>query len=63
MYAYEFWQLTCDISWDEVAFMSQFQFGFHGDMKDLLLTMLDPTTLSQIITQVVHYDNRLFEHQ
>jgi hypothetical protein len=30
-------------------------------MKHLLLTMLDPTTLSQKIAQVVHCDNCFFE--
>ncbi len=49
MYASEYKQLTCDISWDGATFMSQFQFGFHGNVKDLLLTMHDPTTLSQVI--------------
>jgi hypothetical protein len=46
VYAFEFKQLTCDISWDEVELMNQFQFGLYGDMKDLLLTMLNPITLS-----------------
>jgi hypothetical protein len=32
-------------------------------MKDLLLTMPNPTTLSQAIVQVVRCDNQLFEHQ
>ncbi len=32
-------------------------------MKDLLLTLLDPSTLSQAITQVVLCDNRFFEHR
>jgi hypothetical protein len=62
MYISKFRQLAFDISWDEATFMSQFQFGLYGDMKDLLLTMLDPVTLSQAITQVMHYDNQFFEH-
>ncbi len=62
VYAFEFKKLTCDISWDKVAFMSWFQFGLHNDMKDLFLTMPNPTTLSQIITQLVHCVNCLFEH-
>ncbi len=41
--------------------MNQFQFRLHGDVKDLLLTMPDPRTLSQAIVQIVRYDNRLFE--
>jgi hypothetical protein len=43
--------------------MSQFQFGFRGDVKDLLLTVHDPTTLSQVIVQIVCCDNRFFERQ
>jgi hypothetical protein len=43
--------------------MNQFLFGFCEDMKDLLLTMHDPTTLSQVIVQAMHCDNRLFECQ
>ncbi len=61
MYAFEFRQLTCNISWDEIAFMSQFQFGLHSDLKDLLFTMLNPMTLSQTITQIVQCDNNLLE--
>jgi len=38
---------------DGATFLSQFQFGLHNDMKDLLLTMLDPTTLNQVIVQVI----------
>ncbi len=60
VYAFKFRQLTCDISWDKVAFTSQFQFKLYIDMKHLLLTMLDPTTLSQTIAQVVHCDNCFF---
>jgi hypothetical protein len=37
--------------------MNQFQFGLRGDVKDLLLTMFDPTTLSQAIAQAVCCDN------
>jgi len=43
--------------------MNQFQFGLCGDVKDLLLTMHNPITLSQIIAQVVRCGNRFFEHQ
>jgi hypothetical protein len=63
MYTYEFRQLECGISWDEVVLMNQFQFGLRGDVEDLLLTMHDPTTLNQAIAQVMHCNNRLFERQ
>ncbi len=62
VYVSKFRWLTHDISWDEVVFMNQFQFRLHGDVKDLLLTMPEPMTLSQAIVQIVRYDNQLFEH-
>ncbi len=63
MYASKFKELACDISWDEAALISQFQFGIHSDVKDMLLTMPDPTTLNQAIAQAIQCDNQLFEHQ
>lgn len=63
MYALEFKKLACDISWDETTLINQFQFGLHSDVKDLLLTMLDPTTLSQAIAKASRCDNRLLEHR
>jgi len=38
MYASKFKQLVCNISWDEVAFMNQFQFELCNNAKDLILT-------------------------
>jgi hypothetical protein len=32
-------------------------------LKDLLLTLLDPSTLNQALAQVVPCDNKLFEYQ
>jgi hypothetical protein len=63
VHASEFRQLACNISWGEATFISQFQFGLRGDVKDLILTLLDFSTLSHAITQVVQCDNRLFESQ
>jgi hypothetical protein len=57
VYAFEFRQLACDISWDEAMLMNQFPFGFRENVKDLLLTMPDPTTLSQAIMQAICCDN------
>lgn len=28
----------------------------------IFLTMLDPTTFNQVITQAIHCDNHIFEH-
>ncbi len=44
IYASKFKQLACNISWGEVAFINQFQFGLQNDVKDLLFTLLDPST-------------------
>jgi hypothetical protein len=63
MYASDFRQLASDISWDEVTLMSQFQYGLHSDVKDLLLTMPDSSTLSQVIVEVVFCNNRFFQCQ
>lgn len=52
MYSSKFRHLTCDISWSEVARVSQFQFGLHSDVKGLLLTMLYPTTLNQTLPKL-----------
>jgi hypothetical protein len=46
MYALDFKQLACDISWNEVALMNQFQYGLRSDVKDLLLTMSNSSTLN-----------------
>ncbi len=63
MYALEFKQLACDISWNEITFMNQFQFGLCNDMKDLLFNMLNLSILNKTITQVVQSDNQLLECQ
>ena len=63
-YASDFRQLTCDINWDEAALMSQFYWGLKDIVKDLLLSLHDPQTLNEEISQAVKCDNRLFQrHQ
>jgi hypothetical protein len=37
--------------------MNQSQFKLCKNVKNLMLTMFDPTTFSQAIAQVVHYDS------
>ena len=61
MYASDFQQLAYDIDWDEEAVMSPFHRGLPDDVKDLLLFLPDPQTLSEAISQVVKCDNRLFQ--
>ncbi|RKP33364.1 hypothetical protein BJ085DRAFT_23093, partial [Dimargaris cristalligena] len=62
-YASEFRQLACDVPWGDAALNDQFRFGLRGDVKDLLLTMSDPATLPEAITQAVRCDNRLYEQR
>jgi hypothetical protein len=63
MYASYFKYLTCDISWDETTFINQFQFGQRNNVKDLMFTMLDLSTLNQAIAQGVRCDNKIFKFQ
>ena len=60
-YASEFWQLACDINWDEPTLISQFYSGLQDGVKDLLLTLPDPLILNEAINKAVKCDNRLFE--
>ena len=62
-YASKFWQLACDINWDELASISQFYSGLQNGVKDLLLTLPDPLTLNEAINQAMKCDNRLFERR
>lgn len=63
VYASDFRQLACDINWGDQALISQFQWGLRDDVKDLLLTMPDPVTLNEAISQAVRCDNRLFQRR
>lgn len=63
VYAAEFRQLACDVDWDDKALISAFRWGLRDDVKDLLLNLPDPSTLSEAITQAVRCDNRLFERR
>ena len=62
-YASKFWQLACDINWDEPTLISQFYYGLQDGVKDLLPTLPDRSTLDEAINQVVKCDNCLFEHR
>jgi hypothetical protein len=44
-YASEFLQLASDLEWDNPALMEQFRFGLRGDVKDLMLSFVDPVDL------------------
>ena len=60
-YASEFRLIACDLTWGESALIDQFHEHLRSDVKDLLLTMKDPTTLNEAIANAVRCDNHLFE--
>ena len=62
-YASEFWQLAYDINWDESVLISQFYSGLQDGVKDLLLTLPDPSILDEAINQAMKCDNHLFERR
>ncbi|CAG8470146.1 98_t:CDS:2 [Dentiscutata heterogama] len=43
---------------ESAAFIAQFRNGLWNDIKDLLLTVEDPTSLNNAITKAVRCDNR-----
>jgi hypothetical protein len=61
IYAAEFQQLTCDLDWNDKAFMTRFRYGLRDDVKNLLITMPKVNTLEELISQAIICDNRLFE--
>jgi hypothetical protein len=63
-YASEFWQLACDSDWESnMTLVKQLHWGLKEDVKDLLLTMPDVSTLPEAISQAVKCDNRLFKRR
>jgi hypothetical protein len=64
IYAAEFQQLTCDLEWDDKAFINRFQYGLKDDVKDLLINMPKVETLQEFITQAITCNDWLFKrHQ
>ena len=61
VYASEFRQLACEVGWGDQALRDQFRRGLRGDVKNLLLSLPEPTSLTNAIMQAVRCDNRLFE--
>ncbi len=43
--------------------IDQFRYGLRDDVQDLLLTLADPSSFSEAITQAIRCDNRLFERR
>jgi hypothetical protein len=63
VYASKFKQLAYDVNWGEVALIDQFRCGLRDDVQDLLLTLADPSSFSEAITQAIRCENRLFERR
>ena len=63
VYASDFRQLAFDINWDEEALMNQFYWNLRDDVKNLLLSLTDPRTFNEAISQAVKCDNRLFQRR
>jgi hypothetical protein len=61
VYGSEFRQLAYDVNWGEAALIDQFRCGLCDDVQDLLLTLVDPSSFSEAITQAIQCDNRMFE--
>jgi len=61
VYTSEFRQLACDVNWGEAALIDHFRYRFRDDVQNLLLTLADPSSFSEAITQAIWCDNRLFQ--
>jgi hypothetical protein len=63
VYTSEFRQLAYDVNWGEAALIDQFCYGLRDDVQDLLLTLADPSSFSEAITQAIRCDNCLFKRR
>jgi hypothetical protein len=63
VYTLEFRHFAYDVNWGEAALIDQFRYGLRDDVEDLLLTLADPSSFSEAITQAIRRDNRLFERR
>ncbi|CAG8637132.1 25571_t:CDS:2, partial [Racocetra persica] len=62
-YASEFRQIASDLDWGEAALVDQFRTGLRDDIKDLLLTIEDPTLLNDAISKAHPRDSGSGRHQ
>jgi hypothetical protein len=63
IYTAKFQQVTCDLEWNDKAFINHFRYGLKDDVKDLLITMPKVETLQEFITQAITCNNWLFERR
>ena len=50
IYAAEIQQLTCDLDWNDKAYMTRFRYRLRDDVKNLLITMPKVDTLEELIS-------------
>lgn len=62
-YAASFRRLASDLDWGDAALVDQFRRGLRDDVKDLLLTLAVPKSLSEAIHSAVLCDNRIYERK
>ncbi|CAG8508676.1 13806_t:CDS:2 [Dentiscutata heterogama] len=60
-YTSEFHQISSNHEWGEAALIDQFQIGLKNDVKDLLLTMEDPTSLNNAISKTISFTPELMQ--
>lgn len=60
-YTTEFRLLASDLDWGENALIDQYRRGLNDAVKDLLITLPLPATLSEAISSAVKCDNRIRE--
>jgi transposase InsO family protein len=60
-YAAEFQQVISHLDWDEDAYIAIFEDGLKDDVKDELVRVERPKTLSDMVATTVRMDNRLYE--
>ncbi|CAG8591052.1 9090_t:CDS:2 [Cetraspora pellucida] len=56
-YTSEFRQIAGNLNWGEAALIDQFRSGLRSDVKDLLLSVKDPTSLNNMpITKLAPFE-------
>jgi hypothetical protein len=61
VYAAEFQQIISHLDWDEDAYIAIFEDGLKDDVKDELVRIERPKTISDMVATAVRIDNRLYE--
>ncbi|KMS94497.1 hypothetical protein BVRB_020820, partial [Beta vulgaris subsp. vulgaris] len=62
-YTTEFQLLLADAGWDNTAAMHIFKTGLNSDVRDLLLSLPEPTNLSTLVTQAIDCDERIHQRR